>query len=59
MTPMRTPMRTPMHIPIPTLMRHSGLLQGDLAYLFLVSARDKQWSKSEAKLRKVVQTFRA
>ncbi len=38
---------------------HTCPPQGELAYLFLVSAADKQWSKSEKKLRKVVETFRA
>ncbi|KAK9814442.1 hypothetical protein WJX72_005984 [[Myrmecia] bisecta] len=33
--------------------------KGDLAYLFVVSANDKQWAKSESKLREVVQSFRA
>lgn len=33
--------------------------QGDLAFLFIASATDKQWSRSAPKLRKVVETFRA
>jgi len=33
--------------------------QGDLAFLFIASATDKQWAKSAPKLRKVVETFRA
>ncbi len=33
--------------------------KGDLALLFVVSANDKQWARSQAKLRKVVESFRA
>eukprot|EP00877_Chromochloris_zofingiensis_P014811 jgi/Chrzof1/9584/Cz04g08120.t1_PPD6[v5.2] len=33
--------------------------KGDLALLFVVSANDKQWARSETKLRKVVDSFRA
>ncbi len=33
--------------------------QGDLAYLFITAATDKQWSKSAGKLKKMVETFRA
>ena len=33
--------------------------KGDLAFLFIASATDKQWAKSAGKLRKVVETFRA
>lgn len=29
------------------------------AYLFVVSANDKQWSKSQSKLRKLQESFRA
>ena len=33
--------------------------QGDLAYLFVISANDKQWAGSEAKLRSMLEAFRA
>ncbi|KAK9832104.1 hypothetical protein WJX81_007290 [Elliptochloris bilobata] len=33
--------------------------KGDLAFLFIASATDKQWARSAPKLRKVVETFRA
>ena len=32
---------------------------GDLAFLFVLSATDKQWAKAGDKLRRVVRTFRA
>ena len=34
-------------------------VQGDLAYLFITAATDKQWSKSADKLKKMAETFRA
>ena len=34
-------------------------LQDGNAYLFVVSASDKQWSKSQSKLRKLQESFRA
>jgi len=34
-------------------------MQGDLAYLFITAANDKQWNKSADKLKKMVETFRA
>ena len=34
-----------------------AVLQGDLAYLFILSANDKQWSKSKSTLKKLVETF--
>ena len=37
---------------------HVGLQDGN-AYLFVVSANDKQWSKSQSKLRKLQESFRA
>ncbi|KAK9918460.1 hypothetical protein WJX75_004213 [Coccomyxa subellipsoidea] len=33
--------------------------KGDLAYLFITAATDKQWSKSANKLKKMAETFRA
>lgn len=33
--------------------------RGDLAYLFITAATDKQWSKSANKLKKMAETFRA
>ncbi len=35
-----------------------GLQDGN-AYLFVVSANDKQWSKSQSKLRQLQDSFRA
>lgn len=34
-------------------------LQGNLLVMLIISATDKQWSKSEGKLRKMISTFRA
>jgi hypothetical protein len=34
-------------------------VQADGAYLFVVSANDKQWAQSEAKLRKILKSFQA
>jgi hypothetical protein len=34
-------------------------IQGDLAYLFITAANDKQWSKSAPKLKKMAESFRA
>lgn len=34
-------------------------VKGDLAYLFVLSANEKQWAKSEARLRTMLETFRA
>ncbi len=33
--------------------------KGDLALLFVVAANDKQWPKSQEKLKKMVEAFRA
>ena len=33
--------------------------QGELLLLLTISATDKQWSRSEGKLRKMLDTFRA
>jgi hypothetical protein len=33
--------------------------QGDLALMLILSATDKQWAKSEGKLRKLLEQFRA
>jgi hypothetical protein len=38
---------------------HATRPQGDLAYLFVLSANEKQWAKSEARLRTMLETFRA
>jgi hypothetical protein len=35
------------------------MLQGENAYLFIAAATDRQWSKSEKKLKKMTETFRA
>lgn len=37
----------------------SATVKGEVALLFVVSASDKQWSKSEGNIRKMVETFRA
>jgi hypothetical protein len=34
-------------------------MQGDLAFLFVASATEKQWGKVEKNLRQVVESFRA
>ncbi|GFR51004.1 hypothetical protein Agub_g13330 [Astrephomene gubernaculifera] len=34
-------------------------VKGDLAYLFIASATEKQWGRQEERLRKVVESFRA
>lgn len=34
-------------------------VKGDLAFIFLVAANDKQWGRAKGKLNKVVQSFRA
>lgn len=34
-------------------------VKGDVALLFVVSASEKQWAKSQGKIKKMVQTFRA
>jgi hypothetical protein len=34
-------------------------LQGDLLLAFAIAATDKQWAKSEKKLRQMLETFRA
>lgn len=40
--------------------RHlSLLLQGSLAYLFVLTANDKQWGAAESKLRVMLETFKA
>ena len=36
-----------------------GCLQGDAAYLFVVSATDKQWAQSESKLRTMLKSLEA
>ena len=41
------------------LLRCGGVLQADAAYLFVVSANDKQWAQSQPKLRKMLQSFQA
>lgn len=33
--------------------------QGDLAYLFITSANEKQWGKLEGSLKQTVESFRA
>ena len=33
--------------------------QGDLAYLLITAANDKQWGKSSGKLHKIAESFRA
>jgi hypothetical protein len=35
------------------------LLQGPLAYLFVLTANEKQWGAAEGKLRTMLETFRA
>ena len=35
------------------------LLQGEVLFIFVVSGSDKQWPKSQATLKKVVESFRA
>lgn len=34
------------------------LLQGDLAYLLVTSATDKQWATSQDKLRTIIKSFK-
>lgn len=34
-------------------------VQGDLAFLFVLSANDKQWAQSSGKLKQLVELFRA
>lgn len=36
-----------------------GTTQGDLLLAFAIAANDKQWAKSEKKLRTMLDTFRA
>ena len=38
-------------------MAHAVPGQGDLAYLFILSANDKQWAKSKNTLKQLVETF--
>lgn len=37
----------------------AATVKGDLAFLFIVSANDKQWSKNQGRLREIVDSFRA
>lgn len=39
--------------------KHASGVQGENAYLFIAAATDRQWSKSEKKLKKMADTFRA
>ena len=34
-------------------------MQGENAFLFIAAATDRQWSKSEKKLKKMTETFKA
>ena len=52
------------HAVVPCTCPHSYMcqlltaLQGKVAYLFVSSASDKQWSKGEKHLRQALETFR-
>ena len=56
-----------MHLPVSCQKRGCSALrgcqsavapeQGDLAYMFILSATDKQWAKSKTTLKKLIDTF--
>lgn len=48
-----------MALPAWFIIKKLGWAQGDLAFMFILSANEKQWAQSSGKLKQLVELFRA